>query len=422
MKAAIPYDVARPQLTEEGRQRIEWADRSMPVLASIRERFERERPFEDQTIVACMHVTSETANLMRTLAAGGARVVLSASNPQSTQDDTAAALVTEYGISTFGYQGESLETYYRHIDAALDQRPTLIMDDGGDLVAYLHLNRPELCDDIRGGTEETTTGVLRLRAMEGARMLRIPMVAVNDTPTKRLFDNRYGTGQSTVDGIMRATNILLAGRTVVVAGYGHCGRGIASRLRGLGADVIVTEINAVRALEATMDGYRVMPMSEAAPHGDLFICATGNARVITADHYVLMKDGAIVCNAGHFDVEVDIPDLEKLAVFDRVVRPFTREFELDDGRRILLLADGRVVNLGAAEGHPASVMDMSFSGHALAAEWLLAHPGRPDCRVHDLPALLDEIVAQTKLASIGRRLDVLTDEQTRYLSSFDSGT
>ncbi len=416
------HDVADLGLAAGGRARIEWAERSMPVLRAIRERFAAERPLEGQTIAACLHVTTETANLMRTLKAGGADVTLVASNPLSTQDDTAAALVAEYGISVFAIRGEDNETYYRHIDAALDLEPTITMDDGCDLVNRLHGQRPEQASKVLAGTEETTTGVIRLRAMEKAGALRYPIIAVNDTPTKHLFDNRFGTGQSTLDGIIRATNLLLAGKTVVVAGYGYCGRGVASRAKGHGADVIVTEVDPIRALEATMEGYRVMTMAEAAPLGDVFVTVTGNTSVLRREHFEAMHDGAIIANSGHFDVEIDIRALEKLATQRREVRPNAEEFELADGRRIVLLAQGRLVNLGAAEGHPAAVMDMSFADQSLAVEWLVANAEGLEPRVVDVPIEIDAEVARLKLASMGRTIDTLTEEQEAYLASYDMGT
>jgi adenosylhomocysteinase len=422
MSELVPHDVADLGLAATGKARIEWADRSMPVLRAIRERFARERPLEGQRIAACLHVTTETANLMRTLRAAGAEVTLVASNPLSTQDDTAAALVAEYGISTFAIRGEDNESYYRHIDAALDQQPTITMDDGCDLVNRLHGQRPEQAGQVLAGTEETTTGVIRLRAMEKAGALRFPIIAVNDTPTKHLFDNRYGTGQSTLDGIIRATNVLLAGKTVVVAGFGYCGRGVASRAKGLGAEIVVTEINPIRALEAAMEGYRVLPMAEAAPLGDVFITVTGNTSVLRREHFEEMRDGAIICNSGHFDVEIDIPALAKLASARREVRANAEEFELADGRRIVLLAEGRLVNLGAAEGHPAAVMDMSFADQSLAVEWLVANAADLTTRVYDVPLEIDAEVARLKLAAMGRAIDALTPEQEHYLGSYDMGT
>ncbi|MDP8969574.1 MAG: adenosylhomocysteinase [Actinomycetota bacterium] len=422
MPALPAHDVADLGLATQGRARIEWAERAMPVLRAIRQRFAARRPLAGQTVAACLHVTTETANLVRTLAAGGARVTLVASNPLSTQDDTAASLVAEYGISTYAIRGEDNETYYRHIDAALDTEPSITMDDGCDLVNRLHAQRPEQTARVVAGTEETTTGVIRLRAMQQAGALRYPIVAVNDTPTKRLFDNRFGTGQSTLDGIIRATNVLVAGKTVVVAGYGYCGRGVASRAKGHGADVVITEVDPIRALEAAMEGYRVMPMAEAAPLGDVFVTVTGDTSVLRREHFEVMKDGAIVANAGHFDVEVDIPALEKLATARRQVRPDAEEFELADGRRVVLLAQGRLVNLGAAEGHPAAVMDLSFADQSLALEWLAGTAGQLEPRVYQMPVELDAEVARLKLESMGRRVDTLTPEQERYLSSYDLGT
>jgi adenosylhomocysteinase len=417
-----PFDVADLGLAARGKARIEWAERSMPVLRAIRERFAAERPLEGHRVAACLHVTTETANLARTLTAGGAEVTLVASNPLSTQDDTAAALVAEYGISTYAIRAEDNASYYRHIDAALDTRPTMTMDDGCDLVNRLLSQRPDQAAEVVAGTEETTTGVIRLRAMERGGALRYPIIAVNDTPTKHLFDNRYGTGQSTLDGIIRATNVLLAGKTVVVAGYGYCGRGVASRAKGHGADVVITEVDPIRALEAAMEGFRVLPMAEAAPIGDVFVTVTGNTSILRAEHFEVMADGAIICNSGHFDVEIDIPALSKLASARREVRDNAEEFELADGRRIVLLAEGRLVNLGAAEGHPAAVMDMSFADQSLAAEWLAANASGLTPRVYDLPVELDAEVARLKLAAMGNAIDTLTAEQEHYLASYDLGT
>ena len=417
-----PHEVADLSLAARGRARIEWADRAMPVLARLRERFAAEKPLEGEVIAACLHVTTETANLMRTLAAGGAKVTLVASNPLSTQDDTAAALVAEYGISTYAIRGEDNESYYRHIDAALDMQPTITMDDGCDLVNRLHGERPEQAAKVMAGTEETTTGVIRLKAMEKGGALRYPVVAVNDTPTKHLFDNRFGTGQSTLDGILRATNTLVAGKTVVVAGYGFCGRGVASRAKGHGAEVIVTEVDPIRALEAAMEGFRVVPMSEAAPIADIFITVTGNTSVLRSEHFAVMKDGAILANSGHFDVEIDLPALEKGAVASREVRENAVEYELPDGRRIVVLAEGRLVNLGAAEGHPAAVMDMSFADQSLAVEWLVRQAGNLEPGVYDVPVELDAQVARLKLDSMGKGIDELTEEQVTYLASYDIGT
>jgi adenosylhomocysteinase len=422
MTVAPQHEVADLGLAASGRARIEWAERSMPVLRSIRERFERERPLDGQTIAACLHITTETANLMRTLASGGAQVTLAASNPLSTQDDTAAALVRTYGVATFAVRGADHAAYYRHIDAALDSKPTITMDDGCDLVNRLHADRPDQVDSVLGGTEETTTGVIRLRAMEAGGALRYPVVAVNDTPTKRLFDNRFGTGQSTIDGILRATNILLAGRTVVVGGFGYCGRGVASRAAGLGASVIVTEVDPIRALEAAMEGYRILPMAQAAPLGDVFVTVTGNTSVLRPEHFAVMRDGAIMANSGHFDVEIDVSGLTAIAVSRREVRPNAEEFTLADGRRIVLLAQGRLVNLGAAEGHPAAVMDMSFANQALVVEWLVSRAGQLDVAVHDVPIEVDARVARLKLASMGWEIDELSPSQRAYLASYDVGT
>lgn len=416
------HEVADLAHATAGRARIEWAERTMPVLRSIRERFEKERPLEGHTIAACLHVTTETANLVRTLAAGGAQVTLAASNPLSTQDETAAALVAEYGISTYAVRGADHDSYYRHIDAALDTHPTITMDDGCDLVNRLLAERPEQVGEVVAGTEETTTGVIRLRAMEAGGALRYPIVAVNDTPTKHLFDNRFGTGQSTLDGIIRATNVLIAGKTVVVAGYGYCGRGVASRAEGLGASVVVTEVDPIRALEAAMEGYRVMPMAEAARIGDVFVTLTGNTSVLRREHFDVMPDGAIVANSGHFDVEIDVVGLKELAESSLDVRPNAVEYTLADGRRITLLAEGRLVNLSAAEGHPAAVMDMSFADQALAVEWLIENARQLEARVLDVPIELDARVAELKLASMGRMIDQLSDEQQAYLASYDIGT
>jgi adenosylhomocysteinase len=422
MTVPAQHEVADLDLAAAGRARIEWAERTMPVLRSIRERFARERPLEGHTIAACLHVTTETANLMRTLAAGGAQVTLAASNPLSTQDDTAAALVAEYGISTFAVRGADNTVYYRHIDAALDTKPTITMDDGCDLVNRLHADRPDQVGAVLAGTEETTTGVIRLRAMEAGGALKYPVVAVNDTPTKHLFDNRFGTGQSTLDGIIRATNLLIAGKTIVVAGFGYCGRGVANRAAGLGASVIVTEVDPIRALEAAMEGYRVMPMAEAASVGDVFITVTGNTSILRTEHFQAMKDGAIIANSGHFDVEIDVAGLTAMAAERRTVRPNAEEYELADGRRIVLLAEGRLVNLGAAEGHPAAVMDMSFADQALVVEWLVANAKTLDTGVLNVPIELDAQVAKLKLESMGRRIDDLSSEQEKYLASYDIGT
>jgi adenosylhomocysteinase len=394
----------------------------MPVLAAIRDRFEREQPLAGYRVSACLHVTSETANLMRTLKAGGADIVLCASNPLSTQDDVAAALVEEYDISVFAIKGEDNDTYYRHIEAAVDHKPQLTMDDGADVIGVLHAHRRELLGDIVGGTEETTTGVIRLRALERDGALGFPVVAVNDAKTKHFFDNRYGTGQSTIDGIIRATNILLAGRKFVVAGYGWCGRGVAMRAKGHGAHVIVTEVDPLRALEAAMDGYEVLPMARAAEVGDIFVTATGDKSVIAREHMERMKDGAVLANTGHFNVEIEIPALRTLAVETRTLRPFVDEFRLEDGRRLYLIADGRLVNLAAAEGHPAQVMDMSFANQALSAEYMVANAASLDRHVYPVPEEIDEEIARLKLATMGIAIDELTEEQAKYLASWDEGT
>ncbi|MGH3041625.1 MAG: adenosylhomocysteinase, partial [Gaiellaceae bacterium] len=394
----------------------------MPVLAAIRERFERERPLDGLRISACLHVTTETANLACTLQAGGADVVLCASNPLSTQDEVAAALVEQYGISVFAIRGEDNDTYYSHIEAAADHRPQLTMDDGADVIGVLHKERRDQLDEIIGGTEETTTGVVRLKALEAQGDLAFPIVAVNEASTKHLFDNRYGTGQSTIDGIIRATNVLLAGRRFVVAGYGWTGRGVALRARGFGAHVIVTEVDPVRALEALMDGYEVMPIERAAEVGDLFCTATGDKNVISRAALERLKDGAILSNTGHFNVEIDIPALRELAVAVRESRPNVEEFELADGRRVYLLAEGRLVNLAAAEGHPASVMDMSFANQALSAEYVVANADELEPRVYVVPEEIDREIARLKLASMGVEIDSLTEEQARYLASWDEGT
>jgi adenosylhomocysteinase len=416
------FDVKDVALAPEGLSRIEWADRQMPVLAAIRERFEREHPLAGYRVAACLHVTSETANLMRTLQAGGADIVLCASNPLSTQDDVAAALVEEYDISVFAIKGEDNDTYYQHIEAAVDHKPQLTMDDGADVIGVLHSHRREQLGDIVGGTEETTTGVIRLRALERDGALGFPVVAVNDAKTKHFFDNRYGTGQSTIDGIVRATNILLAGRKFVVAGYGWCGRGVAMRAKGMGAHVIVTEVDPLRALEAAMDGYEVLPMAKAAEVGDIFVTATGDKSVITGEHVDRMKDGAVLANTGHFNVEIDIPALRGLATGTRTLRQFVDEFALADGRRIYLIADGRLVNLAAAEGHPAQVMDMSFANQALSAEYMVANATSLERRVYPVPEEIDQEIARLKLATMGIDIDQLTEEQASYLASWDEGT
>jgi adenosylhomocysteinase len=418
----VRSDVRDLGLAQSGALRIEWADRQMPVLAQIRERFAAERPLEGWRVSACLHVTSETANLVITLAAGGADVVLCSSNPLSTQDDVAASLVVHHGIPVYAIKGEDRDTYYTHIGIALDHAPQVTMDDGADLVNELHTRRTELLDAVVAGTEETTTGVIRLRAMAGAGKLRYPIVAINEALTKHLFDNRYGTGQSAIDGILRATNILFAGKTVVVGGYGWVGRGIASRAEGMGAIVAVVEVDPIRALEAAMDGYRVMNAAAAAEQGDVFITATGNFNIWGRQHYGLMRDGAILANAGHFNDEFDLPALEEMAVSTREVRPFTREYVLEEGQRIYLLADGRLVNLGAAEGHPSTVMDMSFANQALALEWLRQQTDELERRVYDVPDVIDREVARLKLATMGIEIDDLTPEQKAYAESWESGT
>ncbi len=439
------YDVKDLALAPQGKLRIEWAGHEMPVLRLIRERFERERPLEGLRLSGCLHITTETANLAITLKAGGAEVLLCASNPLSTQDDVAASLVADYGIATYAIKDEDTDTYYRHIEAALRHRPHLTMDDGADLVSALHFIALDRLDDVHpvvgrwartlspaerdalvsgvlAGTEETTTGVIRLRAMEKAGVLKFPIVAVNEADTKHLFDNRYGTGQSTIDGILRATNVLLAGRTVVIAGYGWCGRGVAMRARGLGADVIVTEVEPIRAIEAVMDGYRVMPMAEAAQVGDIFITTTGDVNVIDAHHMERLKNGAILANSGHFNDEINIPALERLATGKRRVRTFVDEYTLPDGRRIFLLGDGRLINLAAAEGHPAAVMDMSFANQALGAEFVAKHHNQLEPKVYVVPREIDREIARLKLESMGVRIDTLTEQQRQYLASWESGT
>jgi adenosylhomocysteinase len=418
----VPNDIKDMRLAEEGVRRIEWAAREMPVLAQIRERFAREKPLNGVRVGACLHVTTETANLMITLRDGGAQIALCASNPLSTQDDVGAALVAEYGISTFAIKGEDNETYYKHIDSVLDHRPQITMDDGADLVARLHRDRTDLLEHVIGGTEETTTGVIRLRALAGGGQLRYPIVAVNEANTKHMFDNRYGTGQSTLDGITRATNILWAGKNVVVAGYGWCGRGVASRARGMGAQVIVTEVDPLPALEAVMDGFRVMPMAEAAKIGDFFITLTGDINVIDRQHMEAMKDGAIVANSGHFNDEINLQALEVMAEGRRQVRPFVEEFKLGDGKKLFLLGEGRLINLAAAEGHPASVMDMSFANQALCSEHVVNNQRAMTTQVYPVPPEIDAEVARLKLASMNIAIDTLTDEQQRYLSSWESGT
>ncbi|MDO9173816.1 MAG: adenosylhomocysteinase, partial [Actinomycetota bacterium] len=411
----MDYDVKDLSLADAGKARIEWADRDMPVLASIRDRFAAEKPLDGMRVAACLHVTTETANLMRTLAAGGADIVLCASNPLSTQDDVAAALVQHYGIRTYSIKGEDTETYYAHVDAAIDHKPQITMDDGADVVGRIHAERPEALDGIIGGTEETTTGVIRLRAMSADGALKFPIISVNDADTKHLFDNRYGTGQSTLDGVIRATNRLLAGRTLVVSGYGWCGRGVAMRASGMGANVVVLEVDPLKALEAVMDGYRVMPAVEAAAIADVWITVTGDLNVIDADAMKVMKDGAIIANSGHFNAEINIPALRELAVSEREVRPLVEEFTMADGRVVYLLADGRLVNLACAEGHPANVMDMSFANQALAAEYMVANAATLEPGVYPVPAEIDAGIAKLKLETMGVKIDTLTAEQEKYL-------
>jgi adenosylhomocysteinase len=416
------FDVKDLALAEEGNRRIEWADRQMPVLAAIRKRFESEQPLNGYRVAACLHVTTETANLMRTLKAGGADVVLCASNPLSTQDDVAAALVDEFDISVFAIKGEDNDTYYSHIEAAVDHKPHLTMDDGADVIGVLHSHRREQLGDIIAGTEETTTGVIRLKALEAEDKLGFPIIAVNEAKTKHLFDNRYGTGQSTLDGIIRATNVLLAGRTFVVAGYGWCGRGVAMRAKGMGANVVVTEVDPMKAIEAVMDGFMVMTMEKAAAIGDIFITATGDKNVIAKGHMERMKDGSILANTGHFNVEIELPALRSLASETRQAREFVEEFTLADGRRIFLIADGRLVNLAAAEGHPAQVMDMSFANQALSAEYVVQNASSLEKKVYVVPEEIDNEIARLKLATMGVEIDQLTEEQAKYLASWDEGT
>jgi adenosylhomocysteinase len=416
------FDVKNTELAEKGRLRIEWAAQDMPVLHSIRQQFSEEQPLQGLRISACLHVTTETGNLMRTLKAGGAQVVLCASNPLSTQDDVAASLVVDDDISVFAIKGEDNETYYQHIHACLDQMPHVTMDDGADLVSTLHTERTDLLEDVIGGTEETTTGVIRLRAMANDGVLRYPIIAVNDAMTKHFFDNRYGTGQSTIDGVIRATNVLLAGRAVVVAGYGWCSRGIAMRARGMGANVIVTEIDPLRALEAVMDGFRVMPMLEAAKIGEVFITSTGDKNVIDAHHMEIMQDGVLLANSGHFNVEINIPALEEMATSKRRIREFVDQYTLPDGRRISLLGEGRLINLAAAEGHPASVMDMSFANQALSVAHMAEHANSLENKVYGVPSEIDREIARLKLEAMGVKIDQLTEEQETYLNSWEAGT
>jgi len=415
-------DVKDIALADAGKRKIEWAQQQMPVLQLIRKRFIKEQPLKGLRVSACLHVTSETANLMITLRDGGADVVLCASNPLSTQDEVAASLNRDYNIPTYAIKGEDNETYYSHLRAALDHQPQMTMDDGADLVTMLLTKRTDLIQDVIAGTEETTTGVIRLRAMAKDGTLKYPVIAVNDAQTKHFFDNRYGTGQSTLDGVIRATNLLLAGLKLVIAGYGWCGRGVAMRAKGLGADVIVTEIDPVKGIEAVMDGFRVLPMADAAKEGDVFVTVTGNKNVIRAEHFEQMKSGAVVCNSGHFNVEIDIPALERLSSGKREVRPLVDEYQLKDGRRICLIGEGRLVNLATAEGHPAAVMDMSFANQALSAEYLVKNSKELKAQVYVVPEHLDKEIARLKLESMGHKLDKLTPEQEQYLASWQEGT
>lgn len=418
----MDYDVKDIKLADQGKLKIEWAEASMPVLRLIKKRFKREQPLKGIRVTACLHVTTETANLMKTLQAGGAEIRLCASNPLSTQDDVAASLVQHDSIAVFAIKGEDNKTYYRHIQSAIEHQPQVTMDDGADVVSILHSKRKDLLKHVIGGTEETTTGVIRLRSMADRRVLRFPVISVNDADTKHLFDNRYGTGQSTMDGIVRATNRLICGSKVVIAGYGWCGRGIAMRAKGMGADVIVTEIDPVKGLEAVMDGFRVMPMEEAAAVGDFFVTVTGNLHVIRGEHFAEMKDGAIVCNSGHFNVEIDIPALEKQSRKRRIIRTGVEEFTLRDGRKVNLLGEGRLVNLATAEGHPSSVMDMSFANQALGAEYIVKNYKQLEKKVYPVPAVIDKEIARLKLAGMGVAIDKLTKEQEKYLASWEMGT
>ncbi len=416
------YDIKDPKLAEGGRRRIDWAEREMPVLRLIRERFAKERPLKGIRMSACLHVTTETANLAQTLHLGGADLVITASNPLSTQDDVAAALVNIYEVPTFAIKGEDNVTYYKHIKAALDHAPQVTMDDGADLVSTLHKERRDLLKNVMGGTEETTTGVIRLRAMAADGALSFPVIAVNDAQTKHFFDNRYGTGQSTIDGIVRATNVLLAGKVFVIAGYGWCGRGLAMRARGMGANVVITEVDPLPALEAVMDGFRVLTMDEAARIGDIFVTVTGDLNVLDQQHFEVLKDGAIICNSGHFNVEINIPALEKMSKEKRLVRPYVDQYVLEDGRRINLLGEGRLINLAAAEGHPASVMDMSFANQALSIEYLVKNADKLEKKVHSVPQEIDREIARLKLDAMAVRIDRLTPEQEKYLNSWEEGT
>lgn len=418
----MEYDVKDLSLAEKGELRMEWAQQNMPVLMAIKRRFEQERPLQGLRLSACLHVTTETANLMLVLQAGGANLQLCASNPLSTQDDVAAALVKNHNIPTFAIKGEDNDTYYKHILACLSHRPHMTMDDGADLVSVLHKERTDLLKDVFGGTEETTTGIVRLRSMAAEGVLKYPIIAVNDADTKHMFDNRYGTGQSTIDGIIRATNVLMAGQKIVVAGYGWCGKGVALRAKGLGAHVMVTEVNPLRALEAVMDGFEVSTMEEAAKSGNVFVTVTGNKGVLQKRHFDSMKNGAIICNSGHFNVEIDIPALEASAKERRIIRDFVEEFTMKDGRRIYLLAEGRLVNLSAAEGHPAMVMDMSFANQALSAEYMRENAKTLQKQVYVVPERIDREIARLKLETMGIKIDQLSEEQTRYLASWQEGT
>ncbi len=416
------YDIKDRKLAEGGRRRIDWAEREMPVLRLIRERFTKERPLKGIRMSACLHVTTETANLAQTLHLGGADLVITASNPLSTQDDVAAALVNIYEVPTFAIKGEDNITYYKHIKSALDHAPQVTMDDGADLVSTMHKERRDLLPSVLGGTEETTTGVIRLRAMAADGALKFPVIAVNDAQTKHFFDNRYGTGQSTIDGIVRATNVLLAGKTFVIAGYGWCGRGLAMRARGMGANVVVTEVDPLPALEAVMDGIRVLEMKEAARIGDIFVTVTGDINVLDRQHFEVLKDGAIICNSGHFNVEINIPALEKMSTEKRLVRPFVEQYVLKDGRRINLLGEGRLINLAAAEGHPASVMDMSFANQALSVEYMVKNADKLEKKVYSVPQEIDTEIARLKLEAMAVQIDRLTPEQEKYLNSWEEGT
>ncbi len=415
-------DIKDPSLARDGVKRIEWAAREMPVLEMIRERFSREKPLAGLKVAACLHVTSETANLMIALRDGGADVVICASNPLSTQDDVAAALVVEYGIPTYAIKGEDNNTYYRHMTAIIDTKPHMTMDDGADVVALLHSTRADAAENVIGGTEETTTGVIRLKSLAKDNLLKYPIIAVNDADTKHFFDNRYGTGQSTLDGIIRATNVLLAGKKIVIAGYGWCGRGVASRAKGMGADVIVTEINPIRALEAAMDGFQVMPMLEAAKMGDIFITLTGGMKAVAREHIEVMKSGALIANSGHFNVEIDIEALEELSDGKQEARPFVEEYLMGDGRKLYLLGEGRLINLAAAEGHPSAVMDMSFANQALSAEYIAQTHQSLEAQVYVVPKDIDEEIGRLKLGAMGINIDTLTQEQETYLNSWDVGT